>query len=225
MEAADSESPSAITDDRSLTHQADALKRLEAWLSLPEKDRAELLGGRIVYRAMASPEHGGAAGEVYSQIRGLQGPPGGEGGGWWISQDVDLYLGGQGVRPDVVGWRADRHPRMPRKVNVGSRHLGVIVTPPDWVCEVLSISTRSRDEQDGDKWHAYQEAGVGYYWLVDLIRGQLTVYRHTEQDYEPIDIAGRESSKVLPPFSSIEFSARRLFQVVSWLKAGDDPPR
>lgn len=47
-------------------------KRLEAWLMLPERDRAELLGGRIVYKAMASIEHGSAAGSVFAQVDRLR---------------------------------------------------------------------------------------------------------------------------------------------------------
>lgn len=36
------------------------------------------------------------------------------------------------------------HSWPPQRVNV-DEHLGVIVTPPDWVSEVLSTSTVSRD--------------------------------------------------------------------------------
>src|SRR5579883_2114197 len=115
-------------------------KRLEAWLSLPRGDRAELLRGRIVYKAMASIEHGDAAGGIYAQLDRFRGPPAGGGGGWWLSQDVDMFLAGQGLRPDLVGWRTEKHPRPPQKVNIGANHLGVYVTPPDWVCEVLSGS-------------------------------------------------------------------------------------
>jgi Uma2 family endonuclease len=189
------------------------LQRLEAWLSLPDGDRAELLDGRIVYKSMPSFEHGDAVIGISGQLDRLRGPPGAGGGGWWLSQEVDLYLGGQGVRPDVVGWRVDRHPAPPRKVNVGARHLGVYVTAPDWVCEVLSDSTRTRDENEGLKWRAYWDAGVGHYWLVDLTRNQLTVYRRGERDYEPVDVAGRESVKALAPFDAIEFSARRVFML------------
>ena len=46
----------------------EGLKRIEAWLCLPERDRAELLGGLIVYKAMASIEHGAAAGNVFAQL-------------------------------------------------------------------------------------------------------------------------------------------------------------
>lgn len=196
----------------------EGLSRVEAWLSLPPRDRAELLGGRIVYQAMASIEHGAAAGNVFAQLDGFQGPPGDHGGGWWLSQEVDLLLAGQGLRPDVVGWRMDRHPAAPRRVTVGPRRLGVCTTAPDWVCEVLSASTRARDESEGLKWQAYHEAGVGHYWLVDLDREQILVHRRDQRSYEAIEVAGREAVKQLPPFEAIPFQARRLFQMVALLR-------
>lgn len=185
-------------------------KRLEAWLTLPDADRAELLDGHIVYKAMASIEHGDAVFGIAEQLGQFRGPLG-AGGGWWLSQEVDLYLAGQGLRPDVVGWRIENHPRPPSKINVGGRHLGVYIDAPDWVCEVLSGSTRGRDEEEGIKWRAYHEAGVGYYWIVDLSREQLTVYRRGEHRYEPIEVAGRGAIKTLPPFESISFAANRIF--------------
>ncbi len=32
---------------------------------------------------------------------------------WWLTQEVDLYLAIEGLRPDVAGWRIDRHPAPP----------------------------------------------------------------------------------------------------------------
>lgn len=208
MEPASSE-PSLAPPREALPPEA--MKRLEAWLLLPPGDRAELLLGRIVYKAMTSIAQGDAMMDIGEQIGRLRGPPGDGGGGWWLSQDVVMVLAGQGLRPDMVGWRVARHPRPPERVNVGTRHLGVYVAPPDWVCEVLPGSTRTRDEADGVKWQAYYDAGVGHYWLVDLDREQLLVYRRGERSYEPIEVAGREAVKALPPFESVNFVARRVF--------------
>lgn len=197
----------------------EALRRLEAWLLLPDGDRAELLDGRIVYKAMASIEHGDAVIGISGQLDGLRGPPGAGGGGWWLSQEVDMFLAGQGVRPDLVGWRVEKHPRPPQKVNLGQRHLGVYVTAPDWICEVLSGSTRSRDEDEGVKWRAYFEAGVGHYWLVDLDREQLLVYRRGERGYEPVEVAGAEAVKPLPPFEGVQFNAKRVFLLTGMMRS------
>jgi len=59
-----------------------ALKRIEAWLALPEEDGAELLGGHILYKAMASLEQGDAIMGIAGQIDGLRGPRREARGGW-----------------------------------------------------------------------------------------------------------------------------------------------
>lgn len=190
------------------------LPLLRQWLSLPREQAAELLGGRIAPKAMATLTHGAAQGAVFAQLFPLQGrrgapdgPPG-EVPGWWLSQDVDVYLAGEGMRPDVAGWRTDRHPAPPGRVNV-DEHLGVIVTPPDWVCEVLSTSTASQDL--GRKWRAYQRAGVEWYWLVSVLHRSVTVYRRSERSYELCETAASGAPAALPPFESIAFHVGPLF--------------
>ena len=210
MDPANIDDPVAL---RAVGLAPEARKRLEAWLSLPDGDRAELIEGRIVYKAMTSIAHGGAILGIAAQLGGLQGASDEGGGGWWLSQDVDMVLSGQGVRPDLVGWRIDKNPRPPEKINVSDRHLGVYVAPPDWVCEVLSGSTRARDVEEGAKWQAYYDAGVGHYWLVDLQQEELLVYRRGARSYEQVEVARRDEVKPLPPFASVDFVARRVFVI------------
>jgi Uma2 family endonuclease len=186
-------------------------RRLDAWLSLPDGDRAELLDSRIVYKTMPSIEHGDAILGIAGQLDPYRGPPSGSEGGWWLSQDVEMFLSGQGLRPDMVGWRVERHPDPPEKVNVAPRHRGVYTAAPDWVCEVLSASTRSQDLDEGVKWRASHSAGVGHYWLVDLVRRQITVYVRRATTFEPVDVAGVEAEKPLAPFVARPFMTRRVF--------------
>lgn len=191
-------------------------QQIAAWLSHPDS-HIELLDGRLAPKSMAKLKHGGAQGAISAQVFHLLGPapteggtqgPGGGQGRWWLGMEVDVYIGGEGMRPDVVGWRIDRHPTAPEEVNVGD-HLGVIVTPPDWVCEVLSKSTSARDR--GIKWKAYQRAGVEWYWIVDLPGGTLTVYERTTRSYEVVEMAGPGDVMRLPPFEGVEFVLAPLF--------------
>ncbi len=200
-----------------------ASRVLIEWLSLPDCERAELLNGRIVYKAMATIEQGDTIGGIWAQIDRFRGRLL-TGGGWWLSLEAKLYLLDEGVQPDMVGWRIDKHPRPPRKVNVGTKHLGVYVTPPDWVCEVLSPSTSYRDR--GVKWDAYHRAGVEHYSLVDVAHEMVTVYRRNERTYERVKEVGREDTAVLPPFEGFEFSGRRVFLLAAAIheeEAGSKP--
>jgi Uma2 family endonuclease len=180
------------------------MRRLRAWLSLPDEDRAELINGQIVYKAMPTIAHGSAIMALGGNLRDADGGSAGQGGGgWWLSTDADLFLAGQGMRPDAVGWQADRYPRLPEKVNVGE-HLGVYVAVPDWVCEVLSPSTRDRDELDGTKGKAYFRAGVSHYWLIDLDAERILVHRRGERAYDEIT-----QSPLRPGVCSLRHEPRR----------------
>ena len=58
-------------------------------------------------------------------------------GGWLIVNEPELHLSDDVVVPDIAGWRRLRMPVYPP---------GAYVTlAPDWVCEVLSPSTRKFD--------------------------------------------------------------------------------
>jgi Uma2 family endonuclease len=172
---------------------------IEEWLAIPEERRAELIHGRLVYQAMPGPAHGRAQTGVASFVRGpydRRAGSGGGPGGWWISSEVDMEIAGPGCRPDVLGWRRDRHPRMPQP-----DQRGVVIDVPDWIAEVLSPSTAHVDL--GPKRRAYHRAGVAHYWIVDPQNGTLTVLRWTEEDYLVVLAAGREDTVNAAPFEEI----------------------
>ena len=58
-------------------------------------------------------------------------------GGWWILDEPQLHLGEDIVVPDIAGWRRERMPVFP--------DTAYTTLAPDWVCEVLSPSTRKLD--------------------------------------------------------------------------------
>ncbi|MBM4378011.1 MAG: Uma2 family endonuclease [Deltaproteobacteria bacterium] len=108
-------------------------------LAEPEERRLEVIAGVVEEKAAPSFDHsvvqnqlGGLIGQHFgSQRRG--GP-----GGWWIGTEADIELGPHDlVRPDVAGWRRDRHAVRPRGRPVRQ--------VPDWVCELVSASNRKRD--------------------------------------------------------------------------------
>jgi len=59
-----------------------------------------------------------------------------------------------------------------------------IVGPPTMVCEVTGETSWDRDH--GEKRQAYYEAGVPWYWIVDLVEQQVKEFRRGDDDYEPV---------------------------------------
>jgi len=183
------------------------------WLAIPEEKRAELIRGQIVYHAFPGPKHGwtqrrlGVTLDPYSRSKSRAGHSGGGGtapGGWWLSQEVDMEIGPLGVRPDLIGWRRDRCPRLPEP---DAR--GVVTEVPDFICEVLSPSTARYDL--GEKRQAYFDAGVGHYWLVDPANRTLTVLKRTELGYVVAVTAGAGDTVRAEPFEGAELTVSDLF--------------
>ena len=81
-------------------------------------------------------------------------------GGWWILDEPQLHLDEDIVVPDIAGWRRERMPVPP--------DAAYITLVPDWVCEVLSPSTRKFDL--GDKSAVYARAGVSHILVCRLHR-------------------------------------------------------
>jgi Uma2 family endonuclease len=84
---------------------------------------------------------------------------------------------------------------------------------PDWVCEVLSPSTASRDVIE--KQRTFHRAAVPHYWVVHPERAVLTVLRWHADGYLVALTAGRDETVRAEPFAEIEIRVGELF--------GDDP--
>ncbi len=182
---------------------------IEDWLAISEEKRAELITGRIVYHAFPGVRHGDTQAQISAFLRpyrGRSGRGGGGGGpgGWWLSQEVDMEIGDVGCRPDVVGWRRDKHARVPEP---DAR--GVITVVPDFLCEVISKSTARYDR--GAKRDAYFKAGVPHYWLVDPSEQSLTLLEWTARGYLIVRVAGRGETVRAAPFEAVEIPIDELF--------------
>lgn len=177
-------------------HQLDTVA---GWLALSEDRRAELIDGTLIEKGAPSGEHGLAqaclAGALSPTFRR-----------WWILTEVDVELSPSDVfRPDLVGWRRERLPHLPTGRPVAVH--------PDWVCEILSSSTRRHDTVV--KLRRYHRAGVGHYWLVDPDERTLTVMRHEPDGYKVVLTALSDETVRAEPFDAIELQVGVLF--------GDEP--
>jgi Uma2 family endonuclease len=188
------------------TPRAPRRATLAEWLARPDEQGAELIGGRIVYKALPAPEHGLAQCKLGESLGPFNRRPGSAGhpGGWWIATEVDLALGGEGVRPDLLGWRRARVLTLPKPGPSGA-----VTERPDWIAEVLSASTASRDL--GDKLAIYHAAEVPHYWIIDPLNRTLLVYRWLAEGYVVVLGAGSEKTVRAEPFEAIELPVSVLF--------------
>jgi|CXWL01.1.fsa_nt_gi Uma2 family endonuclease len=98
------------------------------------------------------------------------------------------------VEPDVIVVRPERSQLVTETCIEGA---------PDLLVEVLSDSTRKRDETT--KRHLYERHGVGEYWIVDPVLETVKVYRRAGDRFAPAEVFEREAartltSEILPEF-------------------------
>jgi Uma2 family endonuclease len=184
-----------------------ALKRatLEDLLALGEDARAELIDGRIVPKARPSGEHSDVESAIDTEIRKRfrrNKSPGGF-GGWWIKTEVSvLYPQLERVFcHDIAGWNRDRVPENPKGYPVRER--------PDWVCEVCWTTWR-KDTVDVPETLAL--AGVPHYWVADVERECLLVFRLVGDKYALIQNLFRTETKArIEPFEAAELNVDVFF--------------
>ena len=180
---------------------------LEDFWAIPEGERFhELIAGEIVEKAAPSGEHGGAQFTLGVMIGSFGRGGGAAPGGWWFGNEVEVLLGSEIVRPDIVGWRRDRCPERPIGIPVRQR--------PDWACEIVSPSNAKNDTIK--KLRIYHQHHIEHYWLVDPRDATLTVMHWSAEGYVTRLRAERGETVRAEPFDAIEIAVGVLF--------GDDPP-
>ena len=98
--------------------------------------------------------------------------------------------------PDLAGWRRERMPEYPLTAYV--------TLAPDWVCEVLSESTRKVDLHE--KRPIYAREGVVYLWLVDPTDRTLEAFELHDGQWLLIASAKDDEAVNIRPFDAITFS-------------------
>ncbi|MEJ7599682.1 MAG: Uma2 family endonuclease [Kofleriaceae bacterium] len=189
-----------------MSEQARRDASLDDFWAIPEVERFhELIAGELTEKAAPTGEHG--AGIVGAVHPAFQRPLGGGGpGGWWIATEVEILLGSEIARPDVLGWRRERCPDRPTGTPVRTR--------PDWTCEIISPSRPTDDTVK--KLRLYHRVAIPHYWLVDPRDLTLTAMRWSEAGYITLLRAERGEAVRAEPFEAIAIAVGSLF--------GDDPP-
>lgn len=165
--------------------------------ALPASVKGEIIEGVLYTQARPRARHQLM---ITRLDRGLGGAfqQGGEGsGGWWILPEPGIELpGSPEFSPDLAGWRVERMPELPENE--------AIQIVPDWVCEILSPSTRNYDLRT--KRAFYARIGVSYLWYVDLEAQTLTVSRLHEGKWLELGVFGSDDKVRAEPFEAVELA-------------------
>ena len=170
-------------------------------LDAPAHRVAEIIDGTLYTHPRPAMPHALASSRLGGELsgpfdRGRGGP-----GGWWIIDEPELHLDEDIVVPDLAGWRRERMPEYPETAYVA--------LAPDWVCEVLSASTRRLDLHE--KRPVYAREGVGHLWLVDPADRTLEAFELREGEWVLIGSAKDGEPVSIRPFDAVTFSLRDLW--------------
>jgi Uma2 family endonuclease len=165
-------------------------------LDAPPNMVAEIVNGALSLQPRPAMRHGRAAfalsGELSAPFQRGRGGP----GGWWFAVEPELHLGPDVLVPDLAGWRRERMPQFPGDA------VGVTLAP-DWLCEVLSPSTRTFDTTE--KRDIYARAGVEWLWLVDPLSRVLEVFRLDRAGWRLVAALHDDAEVAQPPFEAAPF--------------------
>ena len=170
-------------------------------LDAPPHVVAEIVDGKLYTFPRPSPVHALANSGLGIRIGtpyhfGDGGP-----GGWWILGEPELHFADDILVPDIAGWRRERMPQLPTE--------NYFTLAPDWLCEVLSPSTRRLDR--GRKQSIYAREGVRHLWLIDPIEHSLEAFELSNGAWKIIDKLHDDATVCLPPFVEIAFNLSDLW--------------
>jgi Uma2 family endonuclease len=161
--------------------------------AVPADRVAQILGGELIVLPRPASPHVRITSELGIELgppfrRGRGGP-----GGWILLDEPELHLDNDILVPDMAGWRLERAPDLTT---------AFISTTPDWICEVLSPSTRRIDRMR--KMPIYQRAGVGHVWLIEPDGQTVEVFRRDVESWILVGTFGGEAPARIQPFDAIE---------------------
>ena len=170
-------------------------------LDAPPHQVAEIVDGALYTNPRPAAPHALAASaleiDLGSAFQFGRGGP----GGWWIIVEPELHLRDDILVPDLAGWRRARMPSYPETA--------YFTIAPDWVCEILSPSTRKLDLEA--KRPVYAREGVRHLWLVDPAERTLEAFELTAAKWTRIATAADDESVRVAPFEAVSFNLADLW--------------
>jgi len=171
-------------------------------LDAPDGMLAQIINGDLRLNPNGAPEHQSAGAELstdlVSHFRKSKFQP----GGWLILPEMYVRLADKEVyRPDISGWRTATLPEAPTEFP--------IETTPDWVCEVLSPSTRQIDRTK--KMAVYVDSKVNFYWIVDPKARSLEVFERDNDKWVLTSVGADDDVIRFAPFEDVEIDLQYLW--------------
>ena len=175
----------------------------EALEALPECLIGEILDGQLHTMPRPRPPHAVAASKLTAKLMGPYADGAGGPGGWWIVVEPEIHFirKTEVLVPDLAGWRRERMPELP------SDYFDLA---PDWVCEILSPSTRSKDREI--KMPIYARYGVAHAWLIDPRTRVLEAYELRDAGWTEIGVYNADDVAAAEPFPAASFRVADLWQ-------------
>ncbi len=172
--------------------------------ALPDTVTGEILDGELIANPRPMMGHAVVLRNLlfllqpYYQARRDNGPS-----DWIILSEVELHLGADVIVPDLSGWRRARMPApaLDRQSTLC----------PDWVCEIHSPATRSRDL--GVKRRLYRQHGVAWYWMVDPAARSLTCQAADATEWREVVALTEDARGLVPPFDDRPLALGALWDV------------
>ena len=169
--------------------------------ALPAHMVGEIVAGELYASPRSAFPHAIASSRLGIELggpfdRGRGGP-----GGWLILDEPELHFGDDVLVPDVAGWRRERLP--------ASLDVPAFILAPDWLCEVLSPSTRTLDRKA--KLPVYAREGVRHVWLIDPLARTLEVFRLEGGRYTPRATHSGNAPVRVEPFEALELELAYLW--------------
>ena len=166
-------------------------------LDAPDNMVAEIIHGELYLSARPADPHVWAYAKLHGEIEmKFARDPDGDGdvpAEWAILPEPELRLGQDVLVPDSAGWRVEKLHR-----NQAIRFNDVV---PDWVCEVLSPSTREFDL--GRKSDICAREGVKFLWIIDTAARTLQASVLTNGNRLPISTLLATDMITVPPFGKL----------------------
>ena len=168
-------------------------------LDAPAHMVAELLGGELYLHPRPAARHALAASRLGVKLGGFDDDA--EHGGWWSLDEPELHLGSAVTVPDLAAWCRHRMPVFP--------DTAFFDLAPDWICEVLSPSTRSLAL--GPKRDLYGEHGVRHLWFIDPDARILEAFERRDGAWVLLATLTDDAEVRIAPFEAVAFPLSALW--------------